>query len=1210
MSVPAPIPNRQGSGGQDSTKLSSSPTISIANSLTAPSSALYNFRLLEALRSDDPAQVQPFLDELRPSSSSVGGQEDVSKAGRLLGMAVRVASVPILTLILSSPNIPSPNLPVQPGSMSTPLHVASEIGRADAAGVLLNHPLINDTTRDDQGRTPLECAANGEVSSVIEDSRGAYQMRYLARLAGYIASPLSSADESLRMTEFLEQPRAEILNLNVLDEKSGTSLLHEAAKRRDLGLVELAVKRGADVFVRDRRGRRVLENEKGGDERIKVFLRQFSNQDSMVQSKGDGRPPDLRGFLSKWVNYRTGWRTRWFVLENGILSYYRTREDEAFACRGSIAMAVATIQPSSDGSRFEVHSRVSSSVPKLIVKSAHRAEIARWVQTIKLNIEYYSKSGNRAPSDSRTAPSRSASLKTTYSDKTTGPVGALPPSDQFLNPQLARSPTLLSGISAPPRTTGSSKRRDPSPTGTAGTDTMDDDDDNLSAYEAGDKDSVLGGTEPQKGSHGIPYESSFELGILNIKAQIELTQQLIDSIVTPPTSTTASPQRPSTLTRTPSRQQAVKDALRSSLATLATLITQQNNMSVDRERYLFGRIQREVEARRLWEENMLTVAQQQADMDRQLTEAALDNEKKRRALRQARGVLAGLSGGASLPTSPAPEPGVPSPTGILDVPASATSRTLNASIGSLSTPLASPGFNRASISNIQEVQDAIDAAGSDSEDGDDEFFDAIEANAIPNMKLYESIAHPDLHRPGTPLSERPPPIVSEKEVAAPTRGTIKEMLARKSLEPYHHVRNKLPLDDDKRPPVSLWSILKSSVGKDLTKISFPVAFNECTSMLQRMAEDMEYDACLTVAASEQDSLKRIAFVGAFAMSNYSSTIGRIAKPFNPLLSQSFEYAIPNRYRYISEQVSHHPPISACYSEAPSWKYYGEVDAQNKFQGRSFEIKPTGVAHADLIIPKAWAKAPGYPDAGPEYGEGLVAEHYSWKKVTTNVSNFIMGNPIIDHYGDLIVTNHRTGETCTLTFKPRGWRGKDAFEIKGSVLDSEGNTAWDIAGRWDTQLVARRAGAGSAPLEADAQFKESQKEYLLLWRNSEKPKAPFNLTPFAVTLNDIPSGLKDYLCPTDCRLRTDQRAFENAEYERAQALKTANEEKQRITRKLRAEGKIPPHEPRWFEASTDPDGGDRLWVPKRVEDGEVRFWAEREKAPETQWAEVDHIFAED
>lgn len=37
------------------------------------------------------------------------------------------------------------------------------------------------------------------------------------------------------------------------------------------------------------------------------------------------------------------------------------------------------------------------------------------------------------------------------------------------------------------------------------------------------------------------------------------------------------------------------------------------------------------------------------------------------------------------------------------------------------------------------------------------------------------------------------------------------------------------------------------------------------------------------AATQRDSLKRLAFVAAFAMSNYSSTIGRIAKPFNPML---------------------------------------------------------------------------------------------------------------------------------------------------------------------------------------------------------------------------------------------------------------------------------------------------------------------------------------
>lgn len=46
-------------------------------------------------------------------------------------------------------------------------HVMSRTDR-DAVRLLLDHPEINDTIRDDQGRTPLECAANAEVSSAIE----------------------------------------------------------------------------------------------------------------------------------------------------------------------------------------------------------------------------------------------------------------------------------------------------------------------------------------------------------------------------------------------------------------------------------------------------------------------------------------------------------------------------------------------------------------------------------------------------------------------------------------------------------------------------------------------------------------------------------------------------------------------------------------------------------------------------------------------------------------------------------------------------------------------------------------------------------------------------------------------------------------------------------------------------------------------------------
>lgn len=63
----------------------------------------------------------------------------------------------------------------------------------------------------------------------------------------------------------------------------------------------------------------------------------------------------------------------------------------------------------------------------------------------------------------------------------------------------------------------------------------------------------------------------------------------------------------------------------------------------------------------------------------------------------------------------------------------------------------------------------------------------------------------------------------------------------------------------------------------------------------------------------------------------------------------------------------------------------------------------------------------------------------------------MGNPQIDHYGDMEITNHRTGEKCILTFKPRGWKASNACEIKGNVYDAKENVAWELAGRWNGQL---------------------------------------------------------------------------------------------------------------------------------------------------------------
>ena len=39
--------------------------------------------------------------------------------------------------------------------------------------------------------------------------------------------------------------------------------------------------------------------------------------------KPDKESPETKGWLYKWTNYIKGYQKRWFVLQNGLLSYYR-----------------------------------------------------------------------------------------------------------------------------------------------------------------------------------------------------------------------------------------------------------------------------------------------------------------------------------------------------------------------------------------------------------------------------------------------------------------------------------------------------------------------------------------------------------------------------------------------------------------------------------------------------------------------------------------------------------------------------------------------------------------------------------------------------------------------------------------------------------------------------------------------------------------------
>lgn len=131
------------------------------------------------------------------------------------------------------------------------------------------------------------------------------------------------------------------------------------------------------------------------------------------------------------------------------------------------------------------------------------------------------------------------------------------------------------------------------------------------------------------------------------------------------------------------------------------------------------------------------------------------------------------------------------------------------------------------------------------------------------------------------------------------------------------------------------------------------------------------------------------------------------------------------FRFISEQVSHHPPVGACYAESPHFTFWQDARVKTKFWGKSMEFQPLG--SVNLLLPK-------------------TGDLYTWNKVTTCVHNLFSGQRWVDQYGELRITNGRI--TCKLTFaKASNWSSK-RHEVKMKMVSlniiihfNEYNSKW-------------------------------------------------------------------------------------------------------------------------------------------------------------------------
>ena len=838
-------------------------------------------------------------------------------------------------------------------------------------------------------------------------------------------------------------------------------------------------------------------------------------------------------------------------------------DDAGSACRGAINMRIARLHmDAQDKTRFEIHGK--SSV-KYHLKANHVVEAKRWFWSLNNAIQY---TKDEAKENEKRRTRDAETLRQAKVDATDRFPHSSSDDISISSPRTRVAPSTTSTLEVPlrgaPRGPESILGEDagsaydsyePSVAGDEFTKVMT----NPTAATADMDDEAYA---DDVSSHELQPASkdAFNITAQSAKLQLDLLARVSKAL---DAERSKNPDLPISDLNVAQALSTYENAVSS----LNGLILDLSKISRDRDAFWQYRLDREADARRMWEESMARVAQEHESMQKSIDESEEKRKRTKRALKEA---LEGQSVPGSRPdgTGQDGQDHVQFAEALERVPLDRERRA--SAYGRRKSIGARDGARRKSV--IAQFTDLSDSESGD----DDEFFDAVDAGEV------EVVAAPLMS----------PPLSATTAAPFSDSSEVEDERARKQreIEPSYvgyedGIRKRLKMDADNRPKISLWGILKSMIGKDMTKMTLPVSFNEPTSLLQRVAEDMEYADLLDIAADRSDPTERLVYVAGFAASVYASTIARVAKPFNPLLGETYEYVRPDKgYRFFIEQVSHHPPIGATHAESARWDYYGESSVRSKFYGRSFDINPLGT----------WFLRIRPPGSEP-------AELYTWKKVTSSVIGIITGNPTVDNYGAMEIKNWNTGEVCVLDFKPRGWKASSAYQVSGKIMGNDGVTKWSIGGRWNDKIYARHTPGYEDESVAEGKIGRGgsqSNQAVLVWQAHKRPSGiPFNLTPFVVTLNSVTEPLRPRLPPTDTRLRPDQRAMEDGEYDFAAIEKNRVETKQRAARRAR-EDKGEEFKPKWFEKKLDVVTGEEYWETTG------QYWNARENG---DWSACDDIF---
>ncbi|KAM4023387.1 oxysterol-binding protein-related protein 9 isoform 3-T3 [Anomaloglossus baeobatrachus] len=251
------------------------------------------------------------------------------------------------------------------------------------------------------------------------------------------------------------------------------------------------------------------------------------------------------------------------------------------------------------------------------------------------------------------------------------------------------------------------------------------------------------------------------------------------------------------------------------------------------------------------------------------------------------------------------------------------------------------------------------------------------------------------------------------------------------------------------------------LGMDLTKVVLPTFILERRSLLEMYADFFAHpDLFVSIGDYKDPKDRMIQVVKWYLSAFHAGRKGSVAKkPYNPILGEVFQchwdlpgqdnedseqvsegpvpWASKNNVTFVSEQVSHHPPISAFYAECYNKRiqFNAHIWTKSKFLGMSIGVHNIGQGCVSCL----------------DYDEHYILTF------PNGYGRSILTVPWVELGGECNINCSKTGYSATISFHTKPFYGGKKHRITAEIYPpNDKKSICSVEGEWNGVMYAKYA----------------------------------------------------------------------------------------------------------------------------------------------------------